>query len=90
MNSFRYPFAQFLKNFGVTLKDRRMKATASEMHLLQEAEIILGLLCWEHCESIEELSPEYWPLRKLAEEREQITKNILSPSNFGNSFVFKT
>ncbi|MDB4809436.1 hypothetical protein OAH21_01890, partial [bacterium] len=51
-----------------------MTDAAFEMHLMQDGEEILGAYCWRNIEHIEELSMEYWNLRRL--EREEA--NLLS------------
>jgi chromosome segregation ATPase len=53
-----------------------MADAASEMHLLREAEAQLGAAIWEKVESIDELSVEYWNLRKLIKERDLVRKKL--------------
>ena len=53
-----------------------MGDAASEMHLLREAEAQLGFAVWQKVEDIEELSVEYWNLRKFIKEKEQIRKKV--------------
>ena len=72
----RYYLARFAQTFGYQRKNQRMGDAASEMHLLREAEAQLGFSIWEKIEKIEELSVEYWNLRKLTQEREIIQKNL--------------
>lgn len=74
MTQSRYLIASLLQNFGVRRKARRMTDAAFEMHLMQDGEEILGAYCWRNIEHIEELSMEYWNLRRL--EREEA--NLLS------------
>lgn len=70
MTSSRYFVARFAQAFGYFRKNQRMSEAASEMHLLREAEAQLGAAIWEKVEGIEELSVEYWNLRKYIKERE--------------------
>lgn len=42
-----------------------MTDAAFETHLMRDGEEILGAYCWENTEHIEELSMQYWSLRKL-------------------------
>jgi chromosome segregation ATPase len=77
MTSTRYYIARFAQAFGYFRKNQRMADAASEMHLLREAEAQLGAAVWEKVETIEELSVEYWNLRKFIKEREQIRKRLL-------------
>jgi chromosome segregation ATPase len=74
MTQSRYLFASLLQYFGVRRKSKRMTDAAFEMHLMQDGEEILGAYCWRNIEHIEELSMEYWNLRRL--EREQL--NLLA------------
>lgn len=53
-----------------------MGDAASEMHLLREAEAQLGAAIWEKTEGIEALSVEYWNLRKLIKERDEIRARL--------------
>jgi hypothetical protein len=55
-----------------------MADAASEMHLLREAEAYLGAAIWEKVENIEALSVEYWNLRKLIKERDDVRNKLLS------------
>lgn len=72
MTSTRYFIARIAQAFGYFQKSQRMGDAASEMHLLREAETQLGLAIWEKVETIEALSVEYWNLRKLIKERDDI------------------
>lgn len=58
--------------FGLNRKNIRMSDAASESHLLKEAEAHLGRKAWKNVEPIESLSVEYWNLRKLVKERDEI------------------
>ena len=77
MTPSRYYVARLAQAFGFFRKNQRMADAASEMHLLREAEAQLGMAIWEKVEHIEELSVEYWNLRKFVKERE-IVRNKLS------------
>jgi chromosome segregation ATPase len=70
MTSSRYFLARLAQSFGYNRKSHRMSAAASEMHLLREAEAQLGFICWTKVEAIDELSVEYWNLRKFIKEKE--------------------
>lgn len=76
MTSSRYYIARFAQAFGYYRKNQRMADAASEMHLLREAEAHLGHLVWEKVGSIEELSVEYWNLRKFIKERDDVRRRI--------------
>lgn len=64
MTRFRYYSAVVLQSFGIYQKNKRMTESSSEMHMLFEGEEFLGSLCWEGVENVEELSMEYWNIRK--------------------------
>jgi|688.fasta_scaffold408511_1 chromosome segregation ATPase len=76
MTSSRYLIARVAQTFGYFRKNQRMADAASEMHLLREAEAQLGMAIWEKVEDIEELSVEYWNLRKFIKEKELIRKKV--------------
>jgi chromosome segregation ATPase len=77
MTTSRYYIARLAQAFGYFRKNHRMADAASEMHLLREAETQLGAAIWQKAENIEELSVEYWNLRKLIKE-DEIVKAKLS------------
>ena len=72
MTSSRYFAARLAQAFGYFRKSQRMADAASEMHLLREAEAYLGASIWQKVEGIESLSVEYWNLRKLIKERDDV------------------
>lgn len=63
-----YYFALIAKSFGYERRAKRLADASSEMALLREAEYQLGKLLWEKIEPLEELSVEYWNLRKYVKE----------------------
>lgn len=76
MTSSRYLLARFAQAFGYFRRAQRMGDAASEMHLLREAEAQLGAAIWEKTEGIEALSVEYWNLRKLIKERDEVRERL--------------
>ena len=76
MTSTRYFVARLAQAFGFFRRNQRMADAASEMHLLRESEAFLGAAIWENVESIEALSVEYWNLRKLIKERDEVRKRL--------------
>ena len=78
MTSTRYYVARIAQAFGYFRRSHRLGDAASEMHLLREAETRLGEMVWEGVEGIEALSVEYWNLRKLIKERDQVRAKLLS------------
>ena len=53
-----------------------MAEAASETHLLREAEQYLGEKIWERVENVEELGIEYWNLRRLVTERDELAEKL--------------
>lgn len=53
-----------------------MSDAAFETHLLREAEQILGHGIWERTEEAEEISVEYWNLRKIQRERTELEQAL--------------
>ena len=76
MTSTRYFVARLAQAFGFFRKGQRMADAASEMHLLRESEAYLGAAIWEKVEAIEALSVEYWNLRKLIKERDEVRQRL--------------
>ena len=64
MNTYRYIIARLFLSFGLHRKTKRLMEATDEMHLLHQAEEILGEDVWDRVEDVEALSVEYWNLRK--------------------------
>ncbi len=69
-----YYIALIANSFGYERRHKRLADASSEMALLREAEYQLGSTLWEKIEPIQELSVEYWNLRKYITERDQQTE----------------
>ena len=78
MTTSRYYIVRLAQAFGFFRKNHRMAEAAGEMHLLREAETQLGAAIWQKAENIEELSVEYWNLRKLIKEDEAVKAKLLA------------
>jgi chromosome segregation ATPase len=76
MTSTRYFVCLVAQAFGYRRTNIRMGDAAGEMHLLKEAESHLGKAIWQKVEDIEELSVEYWNLRKLIKERDRVAGEL--------------
>jgi len=76
MTSTKYVICWLASAFGYSRKNHRMGDAATEMHLLKEAEAHLGKAIWKNVESIEELSMEYWGIRKIMSERERVAGEL--------------
>ena len=64
MNSSGYILARIASTFGIHRKTKRLSEAADEMHLLCQAEEILGEDIWEQVEELDEVHVNYWNLRK--------------------------
>lgn len=76
MTRTRYFVARFAQAFGYVRRTQRLSDAASEMHLLREAESYLGQAIWEKVEHIEHLSMEYWNLRKLSKNLNEVRAKL--------------
>jgi hypothetical protein len=76
MTTTRYFVARIAQAFGYVRRAQRMGDAASEMHLLREAEAYLGQAVWEKVENIEQLSVEYWNLRKLVRDLDEVRERL--------------
>jgi len=76
MTRARYSTALILQSFGVSRKMKRMTDAAGELHLMQEGEELLGELVWKDVENIEDLSMEYWSVRRIESERAELNQKI--------------
>ena len=81
MTRSRYLAFRVAQAFGIRLTARHVGNAATELHLLREAEEILGGLCWRDLENFEDLSVEYWNLRKLDKEQVELSTQIASASD---------
>ncbi len=71
-----YFVALLAKSFGISRRNKRMADASSEMGLLREAEHQLGVYIWERAEEVDELSVEYWNLRKLVKEHDALATRL--------------
>jgi len=76
MTRTRFAFAVIFQSFGLLRKTKRMTDAAFETHLMQDGEELLGKYCWKNIESIEDLSMEYWNIRRLEREQKEIQRKI--------------
>ena len=77
MTRSRYILARILTTFGLAPLDRYRTAAAFENHLLRDSETIMGELAWQDLEEIEEISAEYWELRKLTKKHDDLESQIM-------------
>ncbi len=76
MTPFRYYVARLGQAFGLTLRGRYASNAAAELHLLSEAEEVLGRLVWEELEGVDNLSVEYWNLRRITKESAELAERV--------------
>jgi chromosome segregation ATPase len=76
MTRTRFSIAALLQSFGVIRKTKRLTDSAFEMHLMQDGEGLLGSFCWRNLEEIEDLSMEYWNLRRMDREEQALMQKL--------------
>ncbi len=76
MTRTRFAIAAMLQSFGVLRKTKRLTDAAFELHLMQDGEEILGSCCWREIEDIEDLSMEYWNLRRMDREEKELIRKL--------------
>lgn len=76
MTAFGYVVARLLKSFGIARVENYRAAAAFESHLIRESEEVIGALVWKNCEEVEEISGEYWKLRKIEKKQRSLSERI--------------
>ncbi|MFT6238399.1 MAG: chromosome segregation ATPase [Akkermansiaceae bacterium] len=76
MTRTRFSIAALLQSFGIIRKTKRLTDSAFEMHLMQDGEELLGSFCWRNLEEIEDLSMEYWNLRRMDREEQALMQKL--------------
>lgn len=71
-----YILAKLLTSFGIAPLEKYRVSAAFEAHLMRDAEVIVGELAWDNLEKVEEISTEYWKLRKLTKKYEEIAQQV--------------
>lgn len=71
-----YIVAKVISAFGINLSEKHRTAAAFEAHLLRDAESIIGSLTWQNLGNFEELSTQYWLLRKLSSKHDNLSGKI--------------
>jgi chromosome segregation ATPase len=77
MTPSKYFFLCIASRFGYLRKSVRLADATTETHLLKEAETFLGEAIWRDTENVQNLSMEYWNLKKFTNECEILSKEIL-------------
>ena len=76
MTQTRYFLWRTAQAFGISIRRRHATNAATEFHLMREAEEVLGQLAWQDTEDIEDLSVEYWNLRRMSKNHQKISDEI--------------
>ena len=71
-----YILAKTLATFGIAPLEKYRAASAFEAHLLRDSETIIGELAWSELEGVEDVSAEYWKLRKLHKQELELDERI--------------
>ena len=81
MTRSRYAVAAFFQSFGITRNNKRLADAAFELHLMQDGEQLLGAACWSKTEEIEEISMEYWNLRRMERQEKELLEKLSGAEN---------
>ena len=76
MHNTRYIFAKAMASFGMARKTKRLTDASDESYILSQGEEILGHDIWESCEGVEEVSTEYWAIRKLVTKKKELENKM--------------
>ncbi len=76
MTQTRYFIWRTAQTFGIAMRRRHATHAAAEFHLFREAEEVLGQLAWAETEHIDELSVEYWSLRRMSMKQKELVSEI--------------
>ncbi|MEY3395001.1 MAG: hypothetical protein RL346_1237 [Verrucomicrobiota bacterium] len=76
MTASKYLFLRLAIYFGYARKNVRVGEVSSESMLLKEAQTFLGEAIWQKVDQIEEISMEYWNLKKLNQDFQRISGEI--------------
>lgn len=68
MTKSKYYTYLVLKSFGAKIAQRRLADATHEMHLLKDAQELLGFYNSDHIEEIDELKTEYWEIKNLKKQ----------------------
>lgn len=71
-----YIFGKLLSLLGAAPLEKYRTAAAFESHLLMESEAVIGLLIWPDLEQVSDISAEYWNLRKLSKQEDNLQEKI--------------
>lgn len=80
-----YILAKTLATFGVAPLEKYRTNAATENHLLRDSELMVGELTWSYLENIEDVSSEYWKLRKLSKREGELDAEIEKLTNLLDS-----
>ncbi len=76
MNAFGYVYRRVLWQFGIKRAKKRWEVANRELQLLKEAEDLLGRVAWRDADEVDELTGEYWQLKNIESQEEQLNAEI--------------
>ncbi|HUF63188.1 MAG TPA: hypothetical protein VMN36_14015 [Verrucomicrobiales bacterium] len=76
MNAFGYIVRRTFWQLGYKRQKRRWRAANTELQYLKQAEDLLGKIAWKDVEEVEELTGEYWQLKDIEKQQEQLQVRI--------------
>ena len=77
MHNTRYIFAKVMASFGMARKTKLLTDASDEAYMLLHGEELLGHDIWESCEDVEEVSMEYWAIRKLMTKKKELENKMV-------------
>ncbi len=76
MNAFGYIVRRILWQFGIKRAKKRWEMANRELQILKEAEDLLGKVAWREANEVEELTGEFWQLRNIESQEEELKAEI--------------
>lgn len=76
MNAFGYVYRRVLWQFGIKRAKKRWEVANKELQVLKEAEDLLGRVAWREADEVEELTGEFWQLRNIEGQEEELNAEI--------------
>ena len=76
MNATGYIVRRILWQFGIKRAKKRWEVANKELQILKEAEDLLGRVAWREANEIEELTGEFWQLKNIEGQEQQMNEEI--------------
>lgn len=76
MTRTKFYINRFTQLFGAFNRNKHLNAAASETQLYVDAQRFFGATIWRDAENLEAISAEYWTLRNLEAERDEMMNDL--------------